>query len=119
MTLDSIAKGTGGVLTDFSDAFFKAVTGGLPAIIAMFLPFIIFIFLIYKKFDYSVSEEKRTSALIFVFADIVLKLTICKVKNYSLNDVHDLFKGLHGKIFKSRVEILAARADIGAGQTQK
>lgn len=72
MTLDSIAKGTGGVLTDFSDAFFKAVTGGLPAIIAMFLPFIIFIFLIYKKFDYSVSEEKRTSALIFVFAAFMI-----------------------------------------------
>ena len=74
MTVDSIAQGTGGVLTDFSDAFFQAITGGFFAIAAMFLPFIIFIVLVFRKFDYSVSSDKKASllgicaALVFVFS---------------------------------------------------
>lgn len=43
MTIDSIAQGTGGVLTDFSEAFFKAIANGFWIILFFFLPFILFV----------------------------------------------------------------------------
>ncbi|MBQ6876833.1 MAG: LTA synthase family protein [Oscillospiraceae bacterium] len=79
MTIDSIARGTGGVLTDFSDAFIKAITGGFFAILAMFLPFIVFIVLCTKKFDYSLSENKKASALA-ICAAVVLVFTVSGTK---------------------------------------
>lgn len=66
MTLNSIAQGTGGVLTDFSDAFFQAISKGFFTIIAMFVPFIIFAFLVYRKFDFSISNERKNSVLIIM-----------------------------------------------------
>ena len=80
MTIDSIAKGTGGVLTDFSDAFFQAITGGFFAIAAMFLPFIIFIVLVCRKFDFSVSEDKKFSAsVIMLIAVMVFSVAGAKI----------------------------------------
>lgn len=76
MTVDSILRGTGGVLTDFSDAFIQAVTGGFFSIIAMFLPFIIFIVLIIAKREYGIRAQiKRRllmvmAALVFVFSAV-------------------------------------------------
>ncbi|MBQ7875102.1 MAG: sulfatase-like hydrolase/transferase [Oscillospiraceae bacterium] len=64
MTVESILQGTGGVLTDFSDAFLQAVTGGFWAIIAMFLPFIVFILLITVKFEYKIGAQTKSSVLI-------------------------------------------------------
>ncbi len=68
MNIASIAQGTGGVLTDFSDAFFQAITGGFLSILAMFLPFIIFIVLTVLHFPYGVAVEKKSSVLISVLA---------------------------------------------------
>lgn len=80
MTIDSIAKGTGGVLTDFSDAFFQAITGGFFAIAAMFLPLIIFIVLVCRKFDFSVSEDKKFSAsVIMLIAVMVFSVAGAKI----------------------------------------
>ncbi len=80
MTVDSISKGTGGVLTDFSDAFFKAVTGGFFAIAAMFLPFIIFAVLTYKKFEHGIGAQNRMAVLIFIFGSaFVLNIVGAKI----------------------------------------
>ncbi len=80
MTVDSIAKGTGGVLTDFSDAFFKAITGGFFAIAAMFLPFIIFSVLIYKNFSHKIGAQAKATVLTLMFAAVfVLNITGAKI----------------------------------------
>lgn len=66
MTIDSIAKGTGGVLTDFSDTFFKAIKNGIWIILVFFLPFILFLCLILIKkikFEHGVPDKARLSVL--------------------------------------------------------
>lgn len=68
MNISSIAQGTGGVLTDFSDAFIQAISGGFVFILAMFLPLIIFAVLMALHFPYEVSSEKKNSVLIFMLA---------------------------------------------------
>lgn len=66
MNIPSIAQGTGGVLTDFSDAFIQAITGGFFSILAMFMPFIIFVLLIIFHFPYGHGENNKSSVLTFM-----------------------------------------------------
>ena len=49
MTIDSIAQGTGGVLTDFSDTFFKAIKNGAWVILLFFMPVFLFLLIIFAK----------------------------------------------------------------------
>ncbi len=79
MTVDSIAQGTGGVLTDFSDAFFQAITGGFFAILAMFFPFIVFIVLVCRKFDFSI-PYKNKNAVITVMLALFLFFSVAGAK---------------------------------------
>ena len=68
MTTESIAEGTGGVLTDFLDTFLKAIKSGFFIIILLFLPFIHFVLnLLLKKLRLSigVKYEHRKDVLIF------------------------------------------------------
>lgn len=83
MTVSSIIQGTGGVLTDFSDSFLKTITNGFTTIIAMFLPFIVFVVLILWKFDFSVSAKKKKNVLTIVsfLAFSVLILTSLSVRS--------------------------------------
>ncbi len=76
MTLDSIVKGTGGVLTDFSDELIKAITGGFFYIIAMFIPFIAFTVMVIKKFEHDISAEIKNRVLIGIAGlSLVLNLS--------------------------------------------
>lgn len=74
MTIDSIAQGTGGVLTDFSDTFFKAIKNGAWVILLFFMPVLLFLLLIFMKsfyHEHGVEHEHRVPVLmgsLFVLA---------------------------------------------------
>ena len=66
MTIDSIAQGTGGVLTDFSDTFFKAIKNGAWVILLFFMPVLLFLLLIFMKsfyHEHGVEHEHRVPVL--------------------------------------------------------
>lgn len=67
MTVDSIAQGTGGVLTDFSDTFFKAIKNGAWVILLFFMPFLLFLLIIFAKsiaYEHRIEHEHRLPVLI-------------------------------------------------------
>ena len=67
MTIDSIAQGTGGVLTDFSDTFFKAIKNGAWVILLFFMPVFLFLLIIFAKslaYEHRVEHEHRVPVLI-------------------------------------------------------
>lgn len=67
MTIDSIAQGTGGVLTDFSDTFFKAIKNGAWVILLFFMPVFLFLLIIFAKglaYEHRVEHQHRLSVLI-------------------------------------------------------
>lgn len=66
MTIGSIAQGTGGVLTDFSDTFFKAIKNGAWVILLFFMPVLLFLLLIFMKsfyHEHGVEHEHRVPVL--------------------------------------------------------
>lgn len=67
MTIDSIAQGTGGVLTDFSDTFFKAIKNGAWVILLFFMPVFLFLLIIFAKglaYEHRVEHQHRLPVLI-------------------------------------------------------
>lgn len=67
MTIDSIAQGTGGVLTDFSDTFFKAIKNGAWVILLFFMPVFLFLLIIFAKglaYEHRVEHQRRLPVLI-------------------------------------------------------
>lgn len=67
MTIDSIAQGTGGVLTDFSDTFCKAIKNGAWVILLFFMPVFLFLLIIFAKgfaYEHRVEHQHRLPVLI-------------------------------------------------------
>lgn len=67
MTIDSIAQGTGGVLTDFSDTFFKAIKNGAWVILLFFMPVFLFLLIIFAKglaYEHRVEHQHRLPVLV-------------------------------------------------------
>lgn len=95
MTLDSIFKGTGGVLTDFSEEFIKAITGGFFYIIAMFVPFIAFIVLAFAKFKYGISDENKKNILLCFLAMIAVSSVLGSVMIFSNANILDIYRNAY------------------------
>ncbi len=95
MTLSSIIEGTGGVLKDFTDPLIKAITGGFFAIVAMFLPAIVFGVLIRKKFEYEIGAQAKATVLSLLAAGaFVLNIVGAKII-LSGNNMLDIYRNAY------------------------
>ena len=94
MTVDSIAQGTGGVLTDFSDTFFKAIKNGAWVILLFFMPLFLFLLIIMVKnsrYEHRIENEHRKPVLIgsaFVISAFCIEALISVYSNSAMLGVY-------------------------------